>query len=373
MFRPLKLSLLALCAVGALAQAQAPAPTSATAEKSLPPIRLMLDAKQQAALGVQVAAVQASGKGQVLASATVVTPPGKAFTVSAPYAGQLSRLMVGVGDVVKSGAPLAQFTSPMLGDARRLLNEASIEYKTASAAAQRDQAMLDEGIIPAVRLQLSRAKQEAALSLLKSREAELAASGMRFDGAGGGYATGVLSAPLSGVVLEAFAGVGQRVDAGAVLFKLADVSQLQLELQLSNDKAAQLQAGDDVSIATRDAKAKILAVSRAVDTSQSARARAVVTQRGNLQVGEFVEVTVHAKSKPLTAGQTQWLVPSRSITQWRGKPWLFVRSPQGFEAQAVSVISATDDVSLVEAAWPAGTHVATTGIASLRALLQKDE
>ncbi len=367
MFHPLKLSLLALCVLGALAHAQAPDP------KSLPPTRLLLDAKQQAALGVQVAPVQASGKGQVLASATVVTPPGKAFTVSAPYAGQLSRLMVGVGDVVKSGAPLAQFTSPMLGDARRLLNEAAIDYKTASAAAQRDQAMLDEGIIPAVRLQLSRAKQEAALSLLKSREAELAASGMRFDGAAGGYATGVLNAPLSGVVLEAFASVGQRVEAGAVLFKLADASQLQLELQLSNDKAAQLQVGDEVSIAARDAKAKVLAVSRAVDASQSARARAVVTQRGNLQVGEFVAVTVHAKSKPLTAGQSQWLVPSRAITQWRGKPWLFVVQPQGFDAQAVHVISATDDVSLVEAAWPAGTQVATTGIASLRALLQKDE
>jgi cobalt-zinc-cadmium efflux system membrane fusion protein len=368
MFHPLKFSLLALCVMGALAHAQ-----QAPAEKSLPPTRLVLDAKQQAALGVQVALVQASGKGQVLASATVVTPPGKAFTVSAPYAGQVSRLLVGVGDAVKSGAPLAQFTSPQLGDARRLLNEAAIDYKTASAAAQRDQAMLDEGIIPAVRLQLSRAKQEAALSLLKSREAELAASGMRFDGAAGGYATGVLNAPLSGVVLEAFAAVGQRVEAGAVLFKLADASQLQLELQLSNDKAAQLQAGDEVSIAARDAKAKILAVSRAVDASQSARARAVVTQRGNLQVGEFVAVTVHAKSKPLKAGQSQWLVPSRAITQWRGKPWLFVVQPQGFDAQAVHVISATDDVSLVEAAWPAGTQVATTGIASLRALLQKDE
>ncbi len=369
MFHPLKLSLFSLCVLGALAHAQVPPP----AEKSLPPMRLMLDAKQQAALGVQVAPVQASGKGQVLVSATVVTLPGKAFTVSAPYAGQISRLTVGVGDAVKTGAPLAQFTSPMLGDARRLLNEASIDYKTASAAAQRDQAMLDEGIIPAVRLQLSRAKQEAALSLLKSREAELAASGLRFDVASGGYATGVLNAPLSGVVLEAFASVGQRVEAGAVLFKLADASQLQLELQLSNDKAAQLQAGDEVSIAARDAKAKILAVSRAVDASQSARARAVVTQRGNLQVGEFVAVTVHAKSKPLTAGQSQWLVPSRAITQWRGKPWLFVVHPQGFDAQAVHVISATDDVSLIEAAWPAGTQVATTGIASLRALLQKDE
>ena len=231
-----------------------------------------------------MAAVQAATGGQLLASATVVMPPGKEFTVSAPYAGQVSRLLVGVGDTVKAGAALAHFTSPLLGDARRLLNEASLDYKNASAAAQRDQVMFDEGIIPAVRLQLSRSKQETAQAQLHAREAELVAAGMRFD-ANTGYATGTLKAPLSGTVSEAFVAVGQRVEAGAMLFKLADSSQLQLDVQLSSDKAAQLQVGDEVSIASRNAKAKLIGVSRAVDASQSARARATVTSRGSLQAG----------------------------------------------------------------------------------------
>jgi len=337
------------------------------------PVLLPLSTKQQASLGVQVAAVQASTGGQLLASATVVMPPGKEFTVSAPYAGQVSRLLVGVGDTVKAGAALAYFTSPMLGDARRLLNEASLDYKNASAAAQRDQAMFDEGIIPAVRLQLSRSKQEAAQAQLNAREAELVAAGMRFD-ANTGYATGTLKAPLSGTVSEAFVAVGQRVEAGAMLFKLADSSQLQLDVQLSSDKAAQLQVGDEVSIASRNAKARLIGVSRAVDASQSARARATVTTRGSLQAGELVSVTVHAKGKAGAAKpDTQWLVPARAVTPWRGKPWLFVANDKGFEAQTVTVLSSTDDLSLVEAALPAGSKVAVTGIASLRALLQKDE
>lgn len=345
-----------------------PAQSAASAALLLP-----LNLKQQASLGVQVASVQASTGGQLLASATVVMPPGKEFTVSAPYAGQVSRLLVGVGDTVKAGAALAHFTSPMLGDARRLLNEASLDYKNASAAAQRDQAMFDEGIIPAVRLQLSRSKQEAAQAQLHAREAELVAAGMRFD-ANTGYATGTLKAPLSGTVSEAFVAVGQRVEAGALLFKLADSSQLQLDVQLSSDKAAQLQVGDEVSIASRHAKAKIIGVSRAVDASQSARARATVTSRGSLQAGELVSVTVHAKGKASAAKpETQWLVPARAVTQWRGKPWLFVANDKGFEAQTVTVLSSTDDLSLIVAALPAGSKVAVTGIASLRALLQKDE
>lgn len=334
---------------------------------------LSITTKQQASLGVQVAAVQASTGGQLLASATVVMPPGKEFTVSAPYAGQVSRLLVGVGDSVKAGAALAHFTSPMLGDARRLLNEASLEYKNSSAAAQRDQAMFDEGIIPAVRLQLSRSKQEAAKAQLNAREAELLTSGMRFD-VNSGYATGTLKAPLSGIISEAFVAVGQRVEAGTMLFKLADSSQLQLDLQLSSEKAAQLQVGDEVTIATRNAKAKIIGVSRAVDASQSARARATVTTRGSLQAGELVSVTIHPKGKASSdKPDTYWLVPARAVTQWRGKPWIFVANDKGFEAKTVNVISSTDDLSLIEVALPLSSKVAITGIASLRALLQKDE
>jgi len=379
MFKHLKYGVIAAGVCLSLAQAQtvsvSPASLAKPAEVKQPAsISLALNAKQQASLGVQVASVQASGQGQVLASATVVTPPGKEVTVSAPYAGQISRLMVGVGDTVKAGGSLASFTSPMLGDARRLLTEASLDYKTASAAAQRDQAMFDEGIIPAVRLQLSRAKQEAAKSLLQSREAELAAAGMRFDGEGAGYATGVLKSPLSGTVLEAFASVGQRVEAGAVLFKLADASQLQLDVQLSTDKAAQLQVGDEVSIPSRDAKAKIIGVSRAVDASQSAHARALVHTKGTLQVGELLSVTVHSKVNPSKAkADNQWLVPSRAVTQWRGRPWLFVADAQGFVAQPIRVLSGSDDVSLIDAPLPAGAKVAVSGVAALRALLQKDE
>ena len=334
---------------------------------------LSITTKQQASLGVQVAAVQASTGGQLLASATVVMPPGKEFTVSAPYAGQVSRLLVGVGDSVKAGAALAHFTSPMLGDARRLLNEASLEYKNSSAAAQRDQAMFDEGIIPAVRLQLSRSKQEAAKAQLNAREAELLTSGMRFD-VNSGYATGTLKAPLSGIISEAFVAVGQRVEAGTMLFKLADSSQLQLDLQLSSEKAAQLQVGDEISVATRNAKAKIIGVSRAVDASQSARARATVTTRGSLQAGELVSVTLHPKGKASSdKPDMYWLVPARAVTQWRGKPWIFVANDKGFEAKTVNVISSTDDLSLIEVALPLSSKVAITGIASLRALLQKDE
>ena len=340
------------------------------------PKQLLLDVKQQAALGVQVATVQAASAAQLLASAQVSTLPGKDVTVSAPYPGQLSRLWVGVGDRVKAGAPLAQFTSPQLAEARRQWQEAKLELKNADSALQRDQAMLDEGIIPAVRVQITRTKQEAAQALVQAREAELRAAGIGanpdHDKATMGYASGSLTAPIAGVVTQAFADVGQRVEPGAVLFKLADDSSLQLDIQLASDKAAQLQVGDAVAVPSREALAKLVGVSRAVDASQLAKARAVVTQPGRLQVGEVVTITVQAKI-PASTSALRWLLPARALTPWNNQSPVFVRQSTGFTAHPVRVLSSNDDLALVEANWPAHSQVAISGIAALRALLQKDE
>jgi len=348
-----------------------------TAPKALPALRM--DTTQQAALGVSVASLQTAQVNQLLASATVTTPPGKDITVTAPYPGQLSRLLVGLGDTVRVGTGLAQFTSPMVGDARRQWHEASLEAQNTRAALQRDQALFDEGIIPAVRLQLSRNKDEAAKAALQSRAAELGASGLRFSGpeANNGYATGVLQSPINGVVVDAFTSVGQRVEAGTVLFKLADTRQLQLDIQLSSDKAARLKVGDAVQIPSRNAQAQIIGVSRALDAGQSAKAWAKVTQRGSLQMGESVSVQLQPglalSGDTGKASGPAWLVPSRALSQWQGQALIFIANSQGFTAHSVRILSSNDDTSVIEAALPGNSKVAITGIASLRALLQKDE
>jgi len=358
-------SVLTLCCALGLGSAQAQTPSPA-------PKLLTLDVKQLAALGVQVTTAKPAATAPLLASASVSPMPGKEVTVSAPYAGQLSRLWVGVGDRVKVGAPLAQFTSPLLGEARRQWQEAQLELKNADSAVQREQALLNEGIIPAVRLQITRNKQAAAQALVQAREAELRAAGIG-DEPASGYASANLGAPIAGVVTHAFVAVGQRMEAGAVLFKLADDSSLQLELQLSSDKAAQLQVGDLVRVPSREAQAKIVGVSRAVDASQLAKARAVVTQPGRLQVGEVVAVTAQAKTSASTPHAQHWLIPARALTPWNNQSLVFVRHSAGFTAQPVRVLSSNDDQAVVEAPWSGQPQVASSGIAALRALLQKDE
>jgi len=349
------------------------------AQAATPDRNFSLDPKQQSALGVTLTTVQIAKSEPLQASATVTVPTGREVAVTAPYPGQMVRISAGIGDTVKAGAPLGQFVSPSAGDARRLQQEATIESRLAQSVLDREQALFEDGLIPAARVQAARAKVEAAQAVVRAREAEVNASGMQFEssvsrkrgetpsGVAAGYATGSLRAPIAGVITEVFTPVGQRVDAGAVLFRLVDVSQLQLDIKLAPEKAALLKVGDAVTLPQRQANAVVTGISQAVDSSQLARVRARIQSHGNLQLGELLSVQVQPGVRKAGAG---WTVPSRSLTQWQGMPVLFVATSTGFSVKSVEVLSSNDDTSVVAGPLSADSKVALSGIASLRALLQ---
>lgn len=347
--------------------AQTPAAPAASAKT------LALNAQQQAALGIQLAALQPAMGGLWLASATVSVPPGKEVTVTAPYPGVVTRIDAGLGDTVQAGAALASWSSPMLADARRQSREAQLDAQTAQAALQRDQALLAEGVIPAARLQLSQNKFQAAEAVRLAREAELRSAGT--GAPSGDYASATLRSPLTGSVVDVAVSVGQRVDTGAVLFRVADTRQLQLDVVLSPDKAAQLKAGDTVSVPSRAAKAVLLGVSRGVDATQQAKARARVTVPGSLKAGEVLSVQLHPSL--VSPNSAAWQVPARAVVLQQGQSWVFVATAKGFDATPVRVLSSNDDQSVIQPTTQtplqASSRVAVTGLASLRALLQQGE
>ena len=341
--------------------------TLAQSAPALPTITL--DAAQQAALGVRTTAVLPASQQRLLASATVTVPPGHEVTVAAPFAGVITRLDAGLGDTVRAGAPLAQLGSPQLADARRQLREAELDARNAQAALQRDQAMHDEGIIPAARLQITRNRQQAAEANWQAQLSALRATGLGTGlGVGSDYASGQLSAPRAGTVVDVQATVGQRVEAGTLLFRIADLRQLQLDITLSGDKAARLRAGDTVSMPDQEAQAVLLGVSRSLDASQQARARARVTVPGRLQPGQALQVQLQPA---LQAKSAAWQVPARALLQLQGQSWVLVATDKGYTPTAVQVISTNDDNATVQGALNAQQRVASTGLAALRPLLQK--
>jgi RND family efflux transporter MFP subunit len=334
------------------------------------PQALSLSAPQQAALGVRTSAVERASANQLLASATVTVPPGQEVTVAAPMAGVIARLDAGLGDSLRAGAALAQFSSPQLADALRQLREAELEARNTQAALERDQAMHAEGIIPTARLQLTHNRQRAAEAAWQAQQAALRASGLTTSTRD--YASGQIVAPRAGSVVDVQASVGQRVEAGAVLFRIADLRQLQLDITLSGDKAARLRVGDVVSVPSHGARATLVGIGRSLDASQQARARARVTVPGRLQVGEALQVQLQPQLNPATASAPAWQVPARALLHLQGQTWVLVATPQGFAPTAVQVLSANDELATVQGPLTAEQRVASGGLAALRPMLFKE-
>jgi RND family efflux transporter MFP subunit len=345
--------------------------------QELPIKSFSLSSQQQAAMGVTFSSPTTVQTGSLLISASVTVPPDKQAIVSAPYPGQITRMFVDIGDSVKTGASMADFTSPQMGDARRLLLEATSDQRLAKESLGRDSMLFREGIIPQSRLNVTKAKSENADAMLLARQSELKAASINFEDSKANpsvlYATGTIKAPLSGTIVEAYNQIGQRVDTGTLLFKIADSSLLILEINTSAQKASSMQVGDEINIASRNAKAKILAVSQSVNASQASRIRASVIEKGSLKIGEHVTGTVLTKINQATAQKPTWTIPSRAITNWKGQSVVFVYSGNNIAMVPVTVFSSDDDTASVQASLPAQSKIAVTGVASLKALAQKAE
>jgi len=340
----------------AMQTAQTPSP-AALAE-------IRLDAAQQAALGIRLGTVQPAQALGLLANATVTVPPGQEVTVAAAVDGVISQLRVGVGDAVRMGAPLADFSSMALAELRRQTRDAEAQARNAQAALQRDEAMFSEGLIAEARVRVTRNHAQAAQAHWQSLLASLRASGLGAEE--GDFAQGQVRAPRAGEVVEVWPRVGQRVEAGAPLFRIADLRQLQLEIALSADKATQLKAGDAVVVPSHGARGVLLGVGRAVDASQQVRARARVTQVGQLVAGATVAVRLEPNLAREASG---WQVPAEALLRHQGRTWVLRASAQGFTPVPVQVRTSDDAHAVVQGALREGDRMAVTGLAALRPLM----
>lgn len=136
------------------------------------PAKFAVANAQIQALGITTAPLQPQAD-SVRASfpAQVVVPPHAEQVISSPVAGLVSQLLVRQNQVVRKGAPLARIVSPELGQLQLQLLQASARATLARQAAQREQQLFDEGIIPLRRVQEAQAGLKEGEAALKQAKA----------------------------------------------------------------------------------------------------------------------------------------------------------------------------------------------------------
>lgn len=337
--------------------------TAALAEEGT--IRLTPDQIARSGIAV-VPLADLKGEAGIRLPAQVIVPPAQIEVIAAPLPAMVASVRVAHGESVKKGQVLARLQGAPLIELQREFAQARAQAELAAESLRRDESLHADGIISQGRLSSTRtAERHAALLLAEKRQA-LRLAGLPEPGASGALAAGAeIRAPFDGVVLEAAAEPGKRVDAMTALFKLGRISPLWLEIQATPAQAAGLAPGDAVVVPGCPADGRITVVTPHVDAhDQSLRLRAELPVREPcVRPYQFVQVEVKPKEAP---NGKAWRVPSGAVTRHLTRSWIFVAVPGGFRPVAVQVLEESAQTSRIAASVDPSSKIAVKGISAIK-------
>lgn len=150
--------------------------------------------------------------------------------------------------------------------------------------------------------------------------------------------TYTVTAPIGGTVLARTASVGQNAGEGAVLYEIADLSTLWVDLHVFGRDADHLAAGSPVTIrrlsdgATAETRIDRVLPGTAT-ASQSTIARATLDNvDGQWRPGSAVRAMVTASTQP-----ADLVVPLTALQQIDGRDVVFVREGEHYEKRVVTL------------------------------------
>ena len=211
-------------------------------------------------------------EGKIAANADHATP------VFSPYSGRITRVIAGLGDTVKAGAPLATLEASEFVQAQNDLATAASQLKLARITETRKHALYDAkgGSLQdwqAAQTDLTAA--ETALSAVRNRLSILGKSPTEIAALEKNQTispVATLSAPIAGVVVDRQVGPGQYVQSGGATpqFIIADISSVWLLANVRETDAALVKLGQSVEVHVpaypeRVFKARLTYVSAVVD------------------------------------------------------------------------------------------------------------
>ncbi|MDO8207282.1 MAG: efflux RND transporter periplasmic adaptor subunit [Gallionella sp.] len=332
---------------------------------------IVVSAKQVQALGIATAALPNKQSGEVSGlPAQVVIPGNQLYIISTPLAAMIEQTLVGVGDSVRKGQPIARLQSPALAEAQRGLLQASVQSQLARENLARDESLYKDGIISESRYRTTRGSSLEAQAAFSERKQMLRLSGMS-DSAIAQLQSGnnlssllTITSPIDGVVLEKTASAGQRLDAAVPIFKIAKIDPLALEIQAPLAVTRDLNLGAAITIPAFSASGKLTAIGRSLTGSnQTVLLRGVILLGAeNLRPGQFVEASISTSAN----SGAQWNIPNSAISRIQGRAVVFVQTSQGFRAQTIRILNEGAQNSVISGAFKGVEKIAVQGVSALK-------
>jgi len=339
------------------------------------PNELAMSSEQAMLVGIQVAPLSQQRQTQgLMFPARVSIPASQIAIVSAPFDAQIVSLSVQQDQFVARGAVLADLQSPALIRAQSEFLQAVDQERFLRETLAREKSLTSDRIVSMKQMQATRNEHTQATAEVAERRQFLRDYGMSDKAIETLISTRALDsktvamAPIDGRVLEILVTPGQRIETQAPLFKIARLNPLWLEIQVPVRQASRFSSGTRVEIPNEGVSGSVVAIGSSADQmTQTVTVRAEVTGTPEtLRPGQFVEVLVEL---PVNREQT-WNVRPEAIVRRGQEAFVFVKAPDGFRAQGVTVLEETPDASVVAGPFRGDEHIAVRGLAALKGAWQ---
>lgn len=260
--------------------------------------------------------------------------------------GVVQRVLSDVGDTVKKGDVLVELASPEIAAAKSRYLTALANLSLKEAAFNRKKDLINEKIAAQQDFEQATSEYEIAKMTAETERQQLLNFGFSenlvLQIAQSGSAPSMLQviAPFSGTIVERSAVVGELSQPGDMLFALAELSTMWLDLSIPEDRIANIAPGDPVEATFEALPGEIFAgnitwLAAGLDeNTRMLKARAVIPNPdARLKNGFYGQVQITPQR-----AFSSLMVPEESLHHFEKKPFVFARVADDlFEVRRVEI------------------------------------
>jgi cobalt-zinc-cadmium efflux system membrane fusion protein len=260
--------------------------------------------------------------------------------------GVLREVSADVGQPVSRGQRLATLSSPEVAELKSAYLAARAEEKLKLAVLSREQGLVAQQISAQQELEQAQAEHEVARSRAAAARQKLLDHGLGESAIGhledGGTPSSELHvvSPLDGTIVDRDAVVGESVERGDALFRVARLDSMWLELSVPESEVSQLAPGQEVVVTFDrhpglEARGRVTWVGSSIDPeTRMVEARAEVANPDRmLRHGMFGRARIDSQ-------RSSWAlwIPADAVQHVDGHPFVFARLADDlFELRKVAI------------------------------------
>ncbi|MDO9331957.1 MAG: efflux RND transporter periplasmic adaptor subunit [Pseudomonas sp.] len=333
--------------------------------------RIKLSAEQIAAAGIELAEARAQSISSGLSfPGEVRFDEDRTAHVVPRVPGVVESVAVNLGQPVEKGQLLAVIASQQISDQRSEQAAAQRRLALARTTYEREKKLWEDKISAEQDvLQAKQALEEAEIAVNNARQKISVLSGSVVATGGNRYE---LRAPFDGMVVEKHLAPGEVVDETTAAFTLSDLSRVWVTFGVSPKDLNKVQVGKAVTVSAPELNAEVTGTVAYVGSLLGEQTRTATVRvtlenpQGSWRPGLFVTARVATDSR-----QARVTVPEAAIQTVEDKPTVFLRTDDGFKAQAVELGSRAAGLVEVTQGLDAGVQVASAGSFVLKSELGK--